>query len=60
MKNTFLLILLYMLNVQMFGQLDQGSFLLGGGLSAYSNHDEYSGDFFGNKYEIDVLGHNKR
>lgn len=44
----------------MFGQLDQGSFLLGGGLSAYSNHDEYSGDFFGNKYEIDVLGHNKR
>lgn len=39
----------------MFGQLDQGSFLLGGGLSAYSNHDEYSGDFFGNKYEIDQL-----
>jgi len=44
-----------MLNVQMFGQLDQGSFLLGGGLSAYSNHDEYSGNFFGNKYEIDQL-----
>jgi hypothetical protein len=55
MKTTFLVILICILPFQLFAQLEKGTFLFGGGLSANSTHYEYSGDFFGNKYEVDEL-----
>jgi len=55
MKSILLLIIIVIIPFQTFGQLEQGTFLLGGGLSASSTHDEYSGDFYGDKYEIDKL-----
>jgi hypothetical protein len=56
MKTTFLLIFLFITPFQSFAQLEQGTFLFGGGLSAYSNHDKYSGDFFSYNSEVDELG----
>jgi hypothetical protein len=55
MKTTFLVIFICIFTFPLFAQLEKGTFLFGGGLSANSTHDEYSGDFFGNKYEVDEL-----
>jgi hypothetical protein len=55
MKTVIFLIVLWLLPFKLSAQLEPGTFLIGGGLSAYSNQDEYSGDLFYSDYEIDEL-----
>ncbi len=56
MKLVIILLALCIFSIKSFAQLESNTFLFGGGLSAYTNHEEIPEDFIGSNYETELIG----